>query len=221
MISESRETRATIRPYRPTDRADVYDVCVRTADSGADATDRYRDPDLVADVFAGPYVHLEPGFAFVVDDGERVVGYVLGAPDTPRFVEAFRREWLPIVGARNPEPAGEPATADEEMASLLHHPERMLRPELAAYPAHLHIDLLPAHQRAGHGRKLMDALFGALRHAGIGAVHLAMSTRNTNARAFYDRLGFHEIRVADAEPFVTYLGRSTEPVSGRESPRIV
>ncbi len=29
------------------------------------------------------------------------------------------------------------------MVDLHHRPERMLLPELAAYPAHLHIDLLP------------------------------------------------------------------------------
>ncbi len=37
-----------------------------------------------------------------------------------------------------------------------------------------------------------------------------MLTVNTRARAFYDRMGFHEIPVADHGP-VTYLGRSTDP----------
>ena len=36
-----------IRPYRSTDRADLYDVCLRTADSGQDATAIYADPELV------------------------------------------------------------------------------------------------------------------------------------------------------------------------------
>lgn len=36
-----------------------------------------------------------------------------------------------------------------------------------------------------------------------------MLTSNTPARAFYDRLGFGEIRVPDPGP-VTYLGRTTE-----------
>jgi RimJ/RimL family protein N-acetyltransferase len=35
-----------------------------------------------------------------------------------------------------------------------------------------------------------------------------MVTANTQARAFYDRLGFHEIGVADPGP-LTFLGRST------------
>jgi ribosomal protein S18 acetylase RimI-like enzyme len=36
-----------------------------------------------------------------------------------------------------------------------------------------------------------------------------MVSSNTSARAFYDRLGFHEIPVADPGP-VTYLGRTTQ-----------
>jgi GNAT superfamily N-acetyltransferase len=216
VISENRENKAVIRPYRPTDRDAVYDVCVRTADSGEDVTGRYRDPNVVADVFAGPYVHLEPGFAIMLDNGERVVGYAIGTPDTARFVRAYRREWLPLAGARRPLPTGQPADLDEGMAVALHDPERMIRPELAPYPAHLHIDLLPEYQRSGHGSALMDTLFGALRSAGADAVHLAMYSGNTRARAFYDRIGFHEITVDGA---VTYLGRSCEPISRPGSPR--
>lgn len=84
----------------------------------------------------------------------------------------------------------------------------MLVPEVAAYPAHLHIDLLPAWQGRGHGRALMHTLLRALQDKGVPAVHLSMVTANTPARAFYDRLGFHEIAVPEPGP-VTYLGRTT------------
>jgi GNAT superfamily N-acetyltransferase len=94
------------------------------------------------------------------------------------------------------------------MIALLHNPERLVIPEVAAYPAHLHIDLLPPYQRAGHGRSLIATFLAALSAAGIQAVHLTMLTTNTPARAFYDRLNFHDIPVPDAE-VVTYLGRST------------
>jgi hypothetical protein len=43
----------------------------------------------------------------------------------------------------------------------------------------------------------------------VQAVHLTMVTTNTPARAFYDRLGFHEIEVPDPGP-VTRLGRATK-----------
>jgi GNAT superfamily N-acetyltransferase len=95
------------------------------------------------------------------------------------------------------------------MADLLHRPERMVLPELAGYPAHLHIDLLPAWQGQGHGRSLMRTFLRALRDRGVPAVHLGMVTVNTGARAFYDRVGFHEIDVPDPGPLV-YLGRTTD-----------
>jgi diadenosine tetraphosphate (Ap4A) HIT family hydrolase len=37
----------------------------------------------------------------------------------------------------------------------------MIVSELASYPAHLHIHLLPDYQRAGHGRTLVDSFVGA------------------------------------------------------------
>src|SRR5271166_4938300 len=69
---------AVIRPYREADLDAVYDVCVRTADGGADARGKYRSDDLMPDLFAGPYVFLEPDFAFVLDDGRRAVGRAPG-----------------------------------------------------------------------------------------------------------------------------------------------
>ena len=72
-----------IRPYRDTDLGAVYDVCVRTADAGRDARGKYHSDDLMPDLFAGPYLFLEPDFAYVLDDGQRAVGYVVGTPDTP------------------------------------------------------------------------------------------------------------------------------------------
>jgi GNAT superfamily N-acetyltransferase len=198
-----------IRPYRPADHAAVADVCVRTAHNGGDSRAVYPDRRLMPSIFAEPYCHFDPNLAFVLDDGTgRAVGYVVGTADTERFVEDFRRTWIPRMAGRYPEPAGPSRTPTEEMIRLLHHPERMLVPELAAYPAHLHIDLLPPWQGRGHGRRLLHTFLDALHGQGVQAVHLGMVTVNTGARAFYDRLGFHEIPVADAGP-LTYLGRAT------------
>lgn len=198
---------AVIRPYQPADRDEVYDVCLRTAASGGDATGVYRDPTLPGDLFAGPYAYLEPDFAFVLDDGERVSGYVLGTPDTAAFIRKLRERWLPLVGDRHPLPVGPPAGHEEEMVDFLHHPERIM--VLPDYPAHLHIDLLPHMQRAGWGRQLMHTLFAAFRAVGVPRVYLGMVRTNTAAGRFYERIGFHRIDVSGPETLV-YLGRSTE-----------
>ncbi len=200
-----------LRPYRPADLPAVYDICVRTADSGADARGRYASDLLMGDLFAAPYVTAEPEHAHVLDDGSgTAVGYVLGTADTPRFVRWYRDVWLPATAGRHPAPADPPVTPDDAMLALHHRPERMLVPELAEYPAHLHIDLLPGWQGRGWGRALMDRFLSGLHAAGVSRVHLGMRPSNVAARAFYDRLGFKEIAVADAAT-VTYLGRSTAP----------
>ncbi|BBH70547.1 hypothetical protein ACTI_72320 [Actinoplanes sp. OR16] len=55
-----------IRPYRPSDLPDLYDICVRTAAAGGDARGHYSTDALMGDLFAAPYVHLEPALAYVL-----------------------------------------------------------------------------------------------------------------------------------------------------------
>ncbi|NED14607.1 GNAT family N-acetyltransferase [Streptomyces sp. SID9124] len=199
------------RAYRPDDSAALSDICIRTAAGGGDARDVYPDHELVPAIFATPYAHLEPELTFVLDDGTgRAVGYILGTADTPRFVKEFRERWLPRVADRYPLPDGPPRSPSDEMTLLLYNPERMVLPEVADHPAHLHIDLLPDWQGKGYGRALMNTFLAALNAGGVQGVHLSMLTSNTPARAFYDRLGFTEIHVPDPGP-VTYLVRGTQP----------
>jgi GNAT superfamily N-acetyltransferase len=208
MASTGQDSHRIIRGYREGDHAAVYDICIRTGDRGADATGKFQDPDLLPDIFAGPYTYLEPSLAFVVDDGERAVGYVLGTADTAGFVRAVRERWLPLLADRYPQPPDVPATIDEEFLAMLWRPERMLFPELAGFPAHLHIDLLPAYQGGGYGRRLVETFFMAAAEAGAPGVHVAVATANAAAHGFYLRIGFEEIPVA-GEPGVVYYGYRT------------
>jgi ribosomal protein S18 acetylase RimI-like enzyme len=202
----------TIRLYRESDRDAMFDICMRTGWVGGDARGYFQDQDLLPDIFAAPFAALEPDLAFVLDNGERAVGYVLGTSDTVRFAKEFRERWLPLVAERHPQPTEEPTSHDEVMANLLHNPESMVIPDLADYPAHLHIDILPEYQGGGHGRELIRAQLAALHQAGAPRVFLGTLTANTAGRAFYERVGFHVVPVANAGP-LTYLGRSTaEPL---------
>ena len=206
---------AVIRPYREADLDAVYDVCVRTADGGADARGKYRSDDLMPDLFAGPYVFLEPDFAFVLDDGRRAVGYVIGTPDTAAFVRAYRARWIPRLAGRYPVPPVPPVppdSPDDEMIALHYRPERLLWPGLAEYPAHLHIDLLPPFQGAGYGRALMETFYAAAARAGAAGVHVTVMAANVTAIGFYRRLGFRPLEAADPGErvggiAVVYLGR--------------
>ena len=191
---------ASIRGYKPSDLPELYRICLRTGDSGDDATGRYADPDLLGHVYVGPYVELEPELVFVVEDDIGVAGYVLGALDTTDFEERAERRWWPPLRDRYPAPDPDRRdswTPDERIAHLIHHPVRTPEERVAAYPSHLHIDLLPRCQGRGYGRQLIETLCDALRERGSHGVHLGVGVRNQRAIGFYRHVGFHEI---DAHP---------------------
>ncbi|MQA25212.1 MAG: GNAT family N-acetyltransferase [Micromonosporaceae bacterium] len=198
---------AEIRRCRPGDRADLYRVCLATGDSGGDASALCRDPDLLGHLYVGPYLELEQSLAIALVDGEGVAGYVLGALDTRDFEARAERLWWPALRRRYPEP--DPAvrptwTRDDRLAHLIHRPPRAAPEITATHPSHLHIDLLPRCQGAGHGRRMMATLCDALRERGSPGVHLGVGRRNERAIAFYHRVGFTELR---ASPDALTLGQ--------------
>jgi ribosomal protein S18 acetylase RimI-like enzyme len=183
-----------LRPYRPADHDAVYDICVRTGAAGEDATHLLRDPALLGHVYAGPYVELVPDLAFVVEDDDGVAGYILGAADTGEFQDCLEREWWPGLRRRYPvyRTDGD-AAFDDLLIALMHSPARAPADLVAAYPSHLHIDLLPRLQGQGWGRRLIDTLSERLRATGSHGLHLGVATANTKAQAFYRAVGFTEL----------------------------
>ena len=195
-----------IRPYREEDNASVYEVCLRTGDGGNDATHLYDDPRALGNIYAGPYVTMEPELAFVLEDNQGVCGYVLGAPDSKSFFRAYEREWLPVLRGRHPEPTGDPAnwSQTQKVYHEYYHPEIHVPEPHDLYPSHVHIDLLPRAQGRGMGAKMMEAELSALIKLGSPGVHLGVAVSNHRADRFYRKLGFHElIRVKDS----LYLAR--------------
>lgn len=203
-----------IRLYQPSDEAAVRRICLLTGDNGGDASARYPDADLLSDIFAIPYTFLDPQLCFVAVDGGtgHVVGYIVGTADSERFVRRLREQWLPRVRDRHQAPPEEPDWGRDPqgaMAWALHHPSADPR-VVAEYPAHLHIDLLPEGQGRGGGRALMETFLAAAREHGAGGVHLYVGSANTNAQAFYARLGFRPFALPGSDdPVSRLLVRST------------
>lgn len=184
-----------IRPFRPGDEPALSDICLKTADAGADATGLLDDDDLWGEIFVLPYVARHPEFAFVVesDDG-RVVGYIVSAPDSAAFEDWFAHEWWPRFHERWPKPQGEPlpvsASRQDGLVRYAYARRGGSQPFGDEYPAHLHIDLLPETQGQGLGRRLIATLEQALREAGVPGLHLVAAADNAGAVAFYPRVGF-------------------------------
>ena len=183
---------AVVRPYRPSDLPALYDICLRTADNGADGSRLYADPRIVGEIFAAPYAALEPGHAFVAEDAEGVAGYVLGAPDTRAFEARLEAEWWPVLRQRYADTAHVPSwqrTREQWDAYYIHHPPPNPQAVVDAAPAHLHIDLLPRLQGQGVGKQLMDAFL-----ATVGdRAHLGCQAVNTRAQRFYEVYGFRRL----------------------------
>jgi ribosomal protein S18 acetylase RimI-like enzyme len=181
-----------IRPYHPSDLVAYYRICLLTGDSGVDATPLYRDPELLGHVYAGPYAVFEPELCFTLTLDGRPCAYVLGVRDTVAFKARLQREWYPTLRARYPLPAPDDTSADASLVRIFYEAPHA-NPMDEAYPAHLHIDLLPEAQGQGWGRRLIDTLTGRLRALGVPALHLGVGIRNTSAIQFYTRIGFHQI----------------------------
>lgn len=190
-----------IRPATEADRPALYEICLRTADNGSDASQLYSDPHLPGYIWAVPYQVLAPSFAFVLDGGEGAVGYVVSTPDTTAFAALLEREWWPDVRQRV---AGHvpSRTNDERALSLIRKPEPKDPAMLAPYPAHLHINLLPPWQRGGWGRRLIETELAALRAQGVPGLHLGVSAGNAKVLGFYEKLGFREV----TRPGSIYMG---------------
>ncbi|MGC5165923.1 GNAT family N-acetyltransferase [Luteimicrobium sp. DT211] len=211
------------RAHDPAEVDRIYDVCLRTGASGADATDAFADPRLLGEVYAGPYLRFAPDLAFVLDAGPTtsptsaqgarpgagspgepvagVVGYVLGVADTAAFEDELEASWWPDLRARYPLdrfPAGSP---DAGVVGLIHEPPRAAPELLRDYPAHLHVDLLPQAQGGGNGRRLIATLLDALRAAGAPGVHLGVAADNVNAQGFYEHLGFRRVEEAQGHVY--------------------
>lgn len=161
----------------------------------------HPDPNVLhigSFMWARPYIKLTPEACFVLDNGTgTAVGYVLGAPNTPAFVERFRNEFFQYAkeqGIVKPDNEDTKTDLATRFRRDVYTPENMLHTDfpnlIKQYPAHLHIDILPSHQSQGWGVKLLNALFEKLKDQKVPGLYLGMVADNHRARKFYDRLGF-------------------------------
>jgi ribosomal protein S18 acetylase RimI-like enzyme len=175
-----------IQPYHPSDLVALYRICLFTGKDGQDASQIYKDPDLLGHIYVAPYAVSEPDLCFLLaHNGERC-GYILGTKDTEAFYQPHLRQryTLPDTGDH---------TADAHMIRNIHQ-KRILREITSSYPAHLHIDLLPVAQGQGWGHRMMDTFLNRLRELNVEGVHLGVSKNNPRAVRFYKREGFQVLK---------------------------
>lgn len=197
-----------IRPYAPGDLDALYDISLKTGLAGGDATHLHAEPRIIGDIYAAPYAILEPDLALVVEDTEGVAGYMLGTLDTRAFEARQDQDWWPALRARYPDPKGVPGaqrTPDQARAARIHRPVATPEPLVAAYPAHLHINLLPRLQGQGVGERLVTTWLTLIRSRGANGVHLGCNAGNHRALRFYDRYGFRRFPVDPPWPGTVWM----------------
>lgn len=179
----------TLRPYALDDLDALYRICLETGDSGADATKLHTDPQLVGHIYSAPYGVLEPGNVFVAEDDEGVAGYVVGTYDTPAFAARLESEWWPKLREQYANAQGL-TPADLERVRAIEQPEQPPQALVQAYPAHIHMNLLPRLRGQRVGSRLLQLWIEQARQAGVTGIHLGASASNSGGIAFWTRSGF-------------------------------
>lgn len=186
-----------IRLATKADQERLYEICVLTGDSGKDATGIFQEPDLLGDIWVGPYLWLSPEHCFVLQSDEGIpLGYCIATLNTEAFETGAAAIWWPEKQLRYKKPdisQRESWSRDEQLAHLIHQPLQSPTEFLADFPSHAHINLVPELQGKGWGRRLMAAMEDSLRSAGSQGVHLILSSKNLDALAFYKAVGYHVI----------------------------
>ncbi len=166
-----------IRPYEPKDADAVRFICLNS-EGPCDLNE--AEQHYILTTYCDYYIETEPQNCFVAaDEDDRAVGYVICAEDFDAYRPVFLREYLPRI------PAERLSFRFGARGSTV-----MQNQYKAAYPAHLHIDVLPEYQRHGLGRRMVDALLAHLRAKGIPGVMLTVGTGNRVGRSFYEKYGF-------------------------------
>lgn len=190
---------ANFRPYRPEDLDALYRIALATAVRGCDASAICHDPKLVGHVFAAPYALFSPETVRVAEDAEGVAGYIVGAANTPDFEKLLEARWWPTLRPIYPNPPSASRKSwsrDQLMCHLIQVPDRACKELVEAYPAHLHINLLPRLRGRGFGRRLMNYWLDLVYSLGARGAHLSVGTANARAIRFYRAVGFRELKVS-------------------------
>jgi ribosomal protein S18 acetylase RimI-like enzyme len=185
-----------IRTATLDDEARLYEICVLTGDSGKDATGIFQQPNLLGDIWVGPYLHFSPAHCFVVEDKNEVLGYCIATLDSTSFETVAAALWWPAKQAIYSKPdiaLRDSWSRDERLTHLIHNPPTSPTEFLEEFPSHAHINLVAEMQGKGWGKKLMNTMENSLREAGSPGVHLILSSKNLNALAFYQAVGYHII----------------------------
>lgn len=202
-----------IRAADQNDLEGFYAISLSTGHHGTDASSLYNDPKMMGHIYSAPYLTFSSELCFVVEDEIGVAGFIVGVANTEQFVDRLERDWWPAlrkIYAQPDEALRDEWTADERRCFMIHRPERAPVELTSAYPAHVHMNLLPRVQGRGIGPDLLAIWRTAARVSGARKVHVGVNRQNGGAVRFWQRNGFEPLGHLNSLPQSRgiWLGRS-------------
>lgn len=180
-----------IRAFHPSDIPHIMEICLRTSDNGRDGGAEFRDPYMVGQIYALPYLIHSSGICFSACINQEPKGYILGTENSREFYSWMEDEFLPPLRERYPEDMDAPSESEKHILSRIHSDRKSVEFD-RKFPAHLHIDLLPQIQGMGAGKELINRYLQELSSRNIPGCYLVVSEENTRALQFYLHIGFEE-----------------------------
>jgi ribosomal protein S18 acetylase RimI-like enzyme len=178
-----------VRKYVEGDREAIQEICYLTGYMGASAERFWRHKQSFVEMWTSYYINREPESIYVATIDEAVVGYLTGCVDTSLATQSFSAQIIKHGLLFRPGTAGFlwrgiiDSITDKQAVRGVSMDER--------WPAHLHINLLPAARGSGLGRALMESWLAQLRKSGSPGCHLSTLVENTGAVSFFERMGFN------------------------------
>lgn len=183
----------SIRKARLEDTEAVSRICFLTLDSN---DERFRE--IAGLRWAIPYLRYEIDHCFVaVDENDAPIGYILSSPNAKDFRKKFRKRMSVEISKafRKQRKNFSPGLFFiREYLESSWYVDTLPRRIEKAYPAHLHIDILPEYQGRGIGIMLLGRLKKHLKEYGCPGIHLGVGKENTGAIRFYEKAGFNLLK---------------------------
>ena len=203
----------SIRPYMPTDRASLRQICCDVADRGEPIENFFPDREFAADFLTAYYTDYEPSASFVAEVDGRVAGYVNGCLDNRRFGLVMLFLIIPQSLLKG---LVRGVFVRKEFWKILHAMLKNWRRALIwrkqsfhSHQGHFHIGIAKNARGQNLGTTLVHALLDEARIKGMVEMTASVHDGNTAACRFFEHLGFearekYPMMMASGDSLVQY-----------------
>jgi ribosomal protein S18 acetylase RimI-like enzyme len=205
-----------IRHFAQADQPAVLRIAADTAFFGEPVEAFLDDRTLFGDFFVGFYTAHKASYCWVADNGENVIGYLLGSDQNVIQSEYWRQYFVSrvIKGALSRKYRIGRRTISYGFGTMIGYIKGEEPPvDLTTYPAHLHINISQGYRSGGIGRRLIGAYLDQLREMSVQGVYLHTTSQNKAACHIYEKLGFQVLSSRHNSYWSKWFGYPVDNIS--------